>query len=179
MSKQAGGRPAKSGARRELKTFRLVPDAIQRLERLAGERGGSTSDVLNELLLEARTRAEEPAPRRLEVLPAPGDEADASLPAVARFRLLPGGGRTVDENDPRVAHELERLRDGLGGVLGEIEALMAEQLAETQLAADLPPTKRMASRLDAEYGAGFRAGMLEALETAYALLQAELLMSGM
>ena len=182
MSKQAGGRPAKSGARRELKTFRLVPDAIGRLERLASERGGSTSDVLNELLLEARGRFDEAHTRRLEVLPAPGDEYDEALPAVARFRVLPGGGKTLDESDPRVAHELERLRDGLGGVLGEVEALMAEQLAEGQLAVDAPAAKkgaRTSGRLDAEYGAGFRAGMLEALETAYALLQAELLMSGM
>ena len=74
-------------------------------------------------------------------------------------------------------------RIGLGGrdELAQLSTLfdsMAEQLAETQLAAEQPPTKRMAGRLDAEYGAGFRAGMLEALETAYALLQAELLMSG-
>lgn len=174
MSKQAGGRPAKSGARRELKTFRLVPDAIERLERLASERGGSTSDVLNELLLESQSQ------RRLEVLPAPGEAAE--LPAVARFRVLPGGGKSIESNDPRVAHELERLRDALGGVLDEIEALMGEQMAENELAADAPPAKkgsRVAGRLDAEYGAGFRAGMLEALETSYALLQAELLMSEM
>jgi hypothetical protein len=181
MSKQAGGRPAKSGARRELKTFRLVPDAIERLERLAGERGGSTSDVLNELLLEARARYEADlelgdAGRqpRLEVLGA----HSSTVPAVARFRVLPGKGKAVDESDPRVAHELERLRDALGGVLGEIEDLMAEQLAEV----DEPGPKkgaRHATKLEAEYGSGFRAGMLEALETAYALLQAELLISDM
>lgn len=160
MSKQAGGRPAKSGARRELKTFRLVPDAIERLERLASERGGSTSDVLNELLMESG------APR-LEVVGQP-----APVPAVARFRVLPGGGKG-EESDPRVAHELERLRDSLGGVLDEIENLMAEASAPEA------PGKKVSRRLDAEYEGGFRDGMLEALETAYALLQAELLMTGM
>lgn len=175
MSKQAGGRPAKSGARRELKTFRLVPDAIQRLERLASERGGSTSDVLNELLMESRGRFGDDHETvdggrhpRLEVLGA----QCAPVPAVARFRVLPGGGKS-DEADPRVAHELERLRDALGGVLDDIESLMTEQVAEAA------PTGKKATRPDPEYASGFRDGMLEALETAYALLQAELLISGM
>ena len=171
MSKQAGGRPAKSGARRELKTFRLVPDAIARLERLAGERGGSTSDVLNELLLEVRGRytdAAEAASPRLEVV-----GTDAAVPPVARFRVLPGGSKPSVEADPRVAHELERLRDALGGVLEEIEQLMTEQLAE-----ESPATKKGVARPDREYASGFRDGMLEAFETAYALLQAELLISG-
>ena len=163
MSKQAGGRPAKSGTRRELKTFRLVPDAIEHLERLASERGGSTSDVLNELLLEA---GDEPLEGpRLEVL-----GAQATPPAVARFRLLPGGGKG-DPADPRVAHELERLRDALGGVLVDIEGLMAEQNG-----ARVP---RQSAKRDVEYATGFKHGMLEALETAYALLQAELLISDM
>lgn len=155
MSKQAGGRPAKSGTRRELKTFRLVPNAIERLEQLARERGGSTSDVLNEVLLESA----DVRPRRLEVVNA--FDAERS-PAVARFRVLPGGSKPAEDQSPKLAHEVERLRDSLGGVLAEIENLMAEQLIETQ---------------DGEYGSGFRAGMLEALETAYALLQTELLIS--
>lgn len=161
MSKQAGGRPAKSGARRELKTFRLVPSAIERLERMASERGGSTSDVLNELLLEA---AELARPRRLEVVPVANELGVTSSPAVTRFRVLPGGGRAADEAAPKVAHELERLRDSLAGVLAEIEDLMTEQLGEEAPKKD-------------EYATGFRSGMLEALETCYALLQAELLMS--
>lgn len=161
MSKQAGGRPAKSGARRELKTFRLVPSAIERLERMASERGGSTSDVLNELLLEA---AELGRPRRLEVVPVANELGVTSSPAVTRFRVLPGGGRAAEESAPKVAHELERLRDSLAGVLAEIEDLMTEQLGEEAPKKD-------------EYATGFRSGMLEALETCYALLQAELLMS--
>jgi hypothetical protein len=161
MSKQAGGRPAKSGARRELKTFRLVPTAIERLERLASERGGSTSDVLNELLLES---GEADRPRRLEVVPVANELGVTSSPAVTRFRVLPGGGRATEEAAPKVAHELERLRDGLGGVLAEVENLMTEQLGD-----EIPKKD--------QYGNGFRAGMLEALETCYALLQAELLMS--
>src|SRR6185312_8550688 len=111
MSKQAGGRPVKSGTRRQLKTFRLVPDAIQRLECLAGERGGSTSDILNELLLEARLRLDEETDAgesvrlpRLEVLGAHA----AAVPAVARFRILAGGGKGAVDADPRIAHELER-----------------------------------------------------------------------
>lgn len=168
MNKHAGGRPAKSGARRELKTFRLVPDAIERLERMAGDRGGSTSDVLNDLLM-AADPAEAHRPPRLEVLPAPS-EAEAPAPNIARFRVLPGKGRVdAAEDAGRVSHELERLRDALGGVLGEIECLMTEQLAEGAEAAK----KRGADA----YGAGFRDGMLEALETAYALLQAELVIS--
>lgn len=165
MNKHAGGRPAKSGARRELKTFRLVPDAIERLDTLARERGGSTSDVLNELLLHRGPR--------LEVLPGPAEGDVACAPNVTRFRVLPGRARHTDaaEDAGRVQHELERLRDALGGVLGEIEDLMTEQLAEGQEA-----TKKGARAAD-PYGQGFRDGMLEALETAYALLQAELLMS--
>ena len=173
MNKHAGGRPAKSGARRELKTFRLVPDAIDRLDTLARERGGSTSDVLNELLLTGRgLDAADARGPRLEVLHAP-TEADACAPNVTRFRVLPGKGRGTDaaEDAGRVQHELERLRDALGGVLGEIEDLMTEQLAEGQ-----EPAKKGARAMDA-YGQGFRDGMLEALETAYALLNAELLMS--
>jgi hypothetical protein len=164
MSKQAGGRPAKSGARRELKTFRLVPTAIERLERMASERGGTTSDVLNELLLEAAEAAELSRQRRLEVVPVANELGVTSSPAVTRFRVLPGGGRGTEEAAPKVAHELERLRDSLAGVLAEIEDLMTEQLGEESPKAD-------------EYATGFRSGMLEALETCYALLQAELLMS--
>ena len=90
---------------------------------------------------------------------------------IARFRVLPGKGRVDHAEDAgRTAHELERLRDALGGVLGEIESLMTEQLAEGAEAA------RKGGRSDA-YGGGFRDGMLEALETAYALLHAELLIS--
>ena len=162
MSKQAGGRPAKSGTRRELKTFRLVPSAIERLERMASERGGSTSDVLNELLLETMDLNR---PRRLEVVPVANELGVTSSPAVTRFRVLPGGGRpTEDPMAPKGAHELERLRDGLAGVLAEVENLMTEQLGD-----EIPKKD--------EYGNGFRAGMLEALESCYALLQAEMLMS--
>lgn len=167
MSKQAGGRPAKSGTRRELKTFRLVPTAIERLERMASERGGSTSDVLNELLMEA---TELNRARRLEVVPVAPELSVAnelgvtSSPSVTRFRVLPGSARTSEENGPKVAHELERLRDGLAGVLAEVENLMTEQLGD-----EIPKKD--------EYGNGFRSGMLEALETCYALLQAEMLMS--
>lgn len=168
MNKHAGGRPAKSGARRELKTFRLVPDAIERLERMAGDRGGSTSDALNELLL-ADEATETPRQPRLEVLHAP-TEAEVPTANIARFRVLPGKGRVDAADDAgRTSHELERLRDALGGVLGEIESLMTEQLAEAAEASK----KR---GVDA-YGSGFRDGMLEALETAYALLQAEVLIS--
>jgi hypothetical protein len=172
MNKHAGGRPAKSGARRELKTFRLVPDAIERLDRLARERGGSTSDVLNELLMDGRPlEADAPRAPRLEVLPGP-TEADLGAANVTRFRVLPGKARPdAAEDAGRVQHELERLRDALGGVLGEIECLMTEQLAEGQEA-----TKKGARASD-PYGQGFRDGMLEALETAYALLQTELLIS--
>lgn len=161
MSKQAGGRPAKSGARRELKTFRLVPDAIARLERLAGERGGSTSDVLNEVLLELSDAARA---RRLEVFsPAIDAEADGrTAPAVARFRVIDGGGqKPIDA--AKVSHELERLRDSLAGVLEEIEGLMAEQVQDAES--------------EDEYASGFKAGMLEALETTFTLLQSELLTS--
>jgi hypothetical protein len=139
----------------------LVPSAIERLERMASERGGSTSDVLNELLMEA---AEANRARRLEVVPVANELGVTSSPAVTRFRVLPGGGRPPEENAPKVAHELERLRDGLAGVLAEVENLMTEQLGDEQPKKD-------------EYGNGFRAGMLEALETCYALLQAEMLMS--
>ena len=165
MNKHAGGRPAKSGARRELKTFRLVPDAIERLERMASDKGGSTSDVLNELLM-----CDEPARQpRFEVLPHPV-EAETPIGNIARFRVLPGKGR-IDhaEGAGRTQHELERLRDALGGVLGEIESLMTEQLGEAAEAAR--------KRANDAYGSGFRDGMLEALETAYALLQAEVLIS--
>ncbi len=176
MNKHAGGRPAKSGARRELKTFRLVPDAIGRLDTLARERGGSTSDVLNELLLHGRGLDGGEAPRlpRLEVLPGPAEGDAAVAPNVTRFRVLPGKGRTTDaaEDAGRVQHELERLRDALGAVLGEIEDLMSEQLAEGQEVAG-----KKGARAAEPYAEGFRDGMLEALETAYALLQAELLIS--
>lgn len=161
MSKQAGGRPAKSGARRELKTFRLVPAAIERLERLAGERGGSTSDVLNELILDS---AEAARVRRLEILPSPAEAEREAAPAAARFKVLSGGGKQqlAEEAVQKTTHELERLRDSLGGVLAEIESLMSEQEAEPA---------------EDAYAGGFRAGMLEALETAYTLLQSELLIS--
>ena len=118
-------------------------------------------DVLNELLLE---HAELARQRRLEVLPVANELGVTSSPAVTRFRVLPGGGRPTEEAAPKVAHAIERMRDGLGGVLAEIEDLMTEQLG------DEAPKKD-------EYASGFRAGMLEALETCYALLQAELLMS--
>lgn len=177
MNKHAGGRPAKSGARRELKTFRLVPDAIERLDTLARERGGSTSDVLNEILLHGRGLDAVDAPRapRLEVLPGPADGESTVATNIARFRVLPGKGRATDaaEDAGRVQHELERLRDALGAVLGEIEDLMSEQLAEGQ---EGVVTKKGARAAD-PYGQGFRDGMLEALETAYALLQTELLIS--
>ena len=166
MSKQASGRPSKSGARRELKTFRLVPSAIQQLEKLASERGGSTSDVLNELLLE---HVESSRPRLLEVLPPVAEPGGVAAPGITRFKVLPGGGKPVEEANPKVAHELERLRDGLAGVLAEIENLMTEQLNEE-------PAKGKKTK-EVEYESGFRHGMLEALETAYALLQSELLIS--
>lgn len=176
MNKHAGGRPAKSGARRELKTFRLVPDAIARLDTLARERGGSTSDVLNELLLHGRGLDAGDGPRgpRLEVLPGPVEGEATLAPNVARFRVLPGKGRATDaaEDAGRVQHELERLRDALGAVLGEIEDLMSEQLAEGQEAVG-----KKGARAADPYAQGFRGGMLEALETAYALLQAEVLIS--
>lgn len=167
MTKQASGRPSKSGTRRELKTFRLVPSAIQQLEKLANERGGSTSDVLNEILMEA---VEAARPRRLEVLAPVAEPGQVAAPGITRFRVLAGGGKPAEEADPRVAHALERLRDGLAGVLSEIEDLMAEQLAEA------PPETAKKGK-EAEYATGFRHGMLEALETAYALLQSELLVS--
>lgn len=159
MTKQAGGRPAKSGARRELKTFRLVPDAIARLERMAAERGGSTSDVLNDVLLEELAAR---AQRRLELVAPASAAPDAGGPNVARFRLLPGKGKAPSAEASHLSNRLERLRDGLAGTLAEIEGLMAEQL-------DGPANDG--------YAAGFRDGMLEALETAYTLLQAELLQS--
>lgn len=158
MTKQAGGRPAKSGARRELKTFRLVPDAIARLERMAAERGGSTSDVLNDVLMDEHAAAR--APRRLELV-SPGLEC-AGGPNVARFRLLPGKAKAGAAEASHLANRLERLRDGMAGALVEIEGLMAEQLE---------------GPAHDGYAAGFRDGMLEALETAYSLLQAELLQS--
>ncbi|MEB3197215.1 MAG: hypothetical protein VKP62_08425 [Candidatus Sericytochromatia bacterium] len=173
MNKHAGGRPAKSGARRELKTFRLVPDAIKRLEGLAHERGGSTSDVLNELILHARrTEAGDAARARLEVIPGHGDGDTDKVACMSRFRVLTGRGPSRLADDVgRVSQELARLRDGLGAVLGEIEALMSEQLLE--------PTDalRKGARAQDPYGQGFKDGMLEALETAYSLLQAELLIS--
>lgn len=170
MPKQAGGRPSKSGARRELKTFRLVPDALEHLERLANERGGSTSDVLNEILMESQAAAR---PRLLEVV-SPVAEPGGAMPAVSRFRVLNGGGKPTEEGpDPRVAHELERLRDGLAGVLAEIEDLMAEQIAEAPESAK--KGKQKAEEM--AYAGGFRDGMLEALETAYALLQSEMLIT--
>ena len=176
MNKHAGGRPAKSGARRELKTFRLVPDAIERLDTMARERGGSTSDVLNELLLTGRGLDAPEAHRapRLEVLPGPTEGEAPTTATVARFRVLPGKGRATDavEDAGRVQHELERLRDALGAVLGEIEELMAEQLTAGQEA-----TGKKGARIASPWDQGFRDGMLEALETSYALLQAELLMS--
>lgn len=169
MAKQAGGRPSKSGTRRELKTFRLVPDALEHLERLANERGGSTSDVLNEILMESQTAAR---PRLLEVV-SPVAEPGSTVPAVSRFRVLNGGGKPTEEGaDPRVAHELERLRDGLAGVLAEIEDLMAEQIAEAS-----EPKKGKQKAEDVAYAGGFRDGMLEALETTYALLQSEMLIT--
>lgn len=175
MNRQAGGRPAKSGARREVKSFRLVPDAIARLERLRMDRGGSTSDVLNDLLLGGRSAELTEAARapRFEVLPGQADADSPKLAPMARFRVLTGRtSDTADDQSNRVGMEFERLRDGLGAVLGEIEGLMAEQLTEPGDA----PSRKGARSLDA-YGQGFRDGMLEALETAYALLQAELLMS--
>lgn len=174
MNRQAGGRPAKSGARREVKSFRLVPDAIARLERLRSDRGGSTSDVLNELLLTGRAEPAEPARApRFEVLPGQADVDAPKLAPLARFRVLSGRtADTVDDESNRMGLELERLRDGLGAVLGEIEGLMAEQLGESAEG----PARKGARAMD-PYGQGFRDGMLEALETAYALLQAELLIS--
>ncbi|MEB3222834.1 MAG: hypothetical protein VKS61_12230 [Candidatus Sericytochromatia bacterium] len=175
MNRQAGGRPAKSGARREVKSFRLVPEAIARLERLRQDRGGSTSDVLNDVLLGWR-HAELLEPARAPRLGVIAGHAESEAPrgaSLARFRVLPGrSAEAVEDAHSRVGHELERLRDGLGAVLGEIEGLMAEQLSE----GGDGPSRKGARALDA-YGQGFKDGMLEALETAYALLQAELLMS--
>jgi hypothetical protein len=175
MNRQAGGRPAKSGARREVKSFRLVPEAIARLERMRLDRGGSTSDVLNDVLLGWRhTELPEPLPApRLGVIAGHVEGEAPRLAPIARLRVVPGRSpEAVVDAASRVGHELERLRDGLGGVLGELEGLMAEQLAE----GGEGPVRKGARALDA-YGQGFRDGMLEALETAYALLQAELLMS--
>lgn len=174
MNKHAGGRPAKSGARRELKTFRLVPDAIDRLDALASERGASTSDVLNDLLIGSRRIDAGDALRapRLGVLPGQSDSDSAKITSLERFKVLTGRGRTATSEDAaHLSHELARLRDSLGGVLGEVEQLMAEQIAESA------ETPRKASRGVDHYQQGFRDGMLEALETAYALLQAELLIS--
>lgn len=173
--KAAGGRPAKSGTRRELKTFRLVPDAIAHLERVAVERGVSTSDVLNEWLQGPRGLGSEaaPAPRRLELVPPP-DAKEGLVP----FRVLRGGGQGASPVASPSHHALERLRDGLGGVLVDLEALMAEQASEGT--AEAEAAKKAGGKrgpADAAYATGFRDGMLEALETAYALLQAELLMS--
>lgn len=173
--KGAGGRPAKSGTRRELKTFRLVPDAISHLERVAVERGISTSDVLNDWLQGPRGLGSDSASswnRRLELVPAP--EANGLVP----FRVLRGGGRSEGPATARTSHAMERLRDGLGGVLDELEALMGEQATEGT--AEAEAAKKAGGKrgpADAAYATGFRDGMLEALETAYALLQAELLMS--
>lgn len=141
---------------------------------MAGERGGSTSDILNELLLET---AEYARPRRLEVLSNVATSDGSVAPAVTRFRVLPGGGKPVEDANPKIAHELERLRDALAGVLAEIETLMAEQLNEDLAQSTAPGKGKKASAADMEYASGFRAGMLEALETTYALLQAELLIS--
>ena len=174
MNKHAGGRPAKSGARRELKTFRLVPDAIDRLDALAADRGASTSDVLNELLLVGR-RMDSADPGRAPrwgVLPGQNEVDSPKVASLERFRVLTGRARGVVTDDvARLSHELARLRDALGGVLGEVEHLMAEQIA------DAPEPSRKGGRAGDAYGQGFRDGMLEALETAYALLQAELLIS--
>lgn len=172
--KSSGGRPAKSGARRELKTFRLVPDALAHLERVAVERGVSTSDVLNDWLLGPRGLGADapPAPRRLELVPAP-EAKDGLVP----FRVLRGGGPSTLPPS-RHSHALERLRDGLGGVLEELEALMAEQATEGT--AEAEAAKKAGGKrgpADAAYATGFRDGMLEALETAYALLQTELLIT--
>lgn len=174
MNKHAGGRPAKSGARRELKTFRLVPDAIDRLDAMAAERGASTSDVLNDMLMGLRRNdvAEAPRAPRLGVLPGQTDPDSSKVASLERFRVLTGRGRVALSDDAaRLSHELARLRDALGGVLGEVEHLMAEQIAEGG-----EPTRK-GGRVADPYGQGFRDGMLEALETAYALLQAELLIS--
>ncbi|MEB3285451.1 MAG: hypothetical protein VKN33_09220 [Candidatus Sericytochromatia bacterium] len=174
MNKHAGGRPAKSGARRELKTFRLVPDAIDRLDTIAAERGASTSDVLNDLLLGVRRADHGDHSRgpRFSVLPGQHDVESSKVASLERFKVLTGRGRPGQtEDSARLAHELARLRDALGGVLGEVEHLMAEQIA-----GDAQPI-RAGSKAADPYAHGFRDGMLEALETAYALLQAELLIT--
>ncbi|HEY9720559.1 MAG TPA: hypothetical protein V6D47_01005, partial [Oscillatoriaceae cyanobacterium] len=123
---------------------------------------------LNEIVMDA---VEAARPRLLEVVPPVAEPGQVAAPGITRFRVLPGGGRTAEEADPRVAHALERLRDGLAGVLSDIEDLMGEQLAEA------PEANGGKKSKEAEYATGFRHGMLEALETAYALLQSELLMS--
>ncbi len=165
MNKQAGGRPAKSGARRELKTFRLIPEALNNLEALARERNATVSDVLNDVLLRRGDTVVTPDGARARRFDVVGGEGTA-LGKVRPFRVLAGSGRG---DGHALNQQLERLRDSLAGVLLELENIMAEQQGQAGVSS--------LREIETEYESGFRAGMLEGLETAHYLLQAELLIA--
>jgi hypothetical protein len=115
MKTKTTGRPIKSGVRRELKTFRLLPEAIAYLESKSEVSGGSVSDVLNDILL---TQQEPIAPKTSgQIIP---------------FQVL-NGSKTSDNSPQDI---VKYYRETLADLSDEIQSLYRETLASDNLITD-------------------------------------------